>query len=242
MRQAFSALVLAGTVAVVAGCTSTSHSASAPTATVTVSVPASPTATAPVPASPVSTTPVPASPAPTAPVPARSTPPMTASTTSEPSGTMSATAVVESYYAAINAGDYQAAWDLGGDNLDPTYSAFVNGFAGTGHDSLTITASQGDTVSITLDAVQSNGSVQTYAGTYTVTGGHITSAQLAATGGASPTAPSTSEPVTAPIMDPHGGYYSAGEYCPERDAGLSTVDASDRTITCVLESGQYHWH
>jgi len=155
---------------------------------------------------------------------------------------MSAAAVVESYYAAINAGDYQTAWDLGGDNLDATYSSFVNGFAGTSHDSLTITASQGDTVSVVLNAVQSNGSVQTYAGTYTVTGGHIASAQLAATGGGSTAAPSTTAPVTAPIMDPHGGYYSAGEYCPDRDAGLSTVDASDRTITCVLESGQYHWH
>ena len=148
----------------------------------------------------------------------------------------------EAYYVAINAGDYQTAWNLGGDNLDPTYTAFVNGFASTSHDSLTITASQGDTVSVTLNATQSNGSDQTYSGTYTVTGGHITSAQLAATGGASPTAPSTSEPVTAPIMDPHGGYYSAGEYCPDRDAGLSTVDASGHTITCVLESGQYHWH
>jgi len=152
----------------------------------------------------------------------------------------------EAYYVAINAGDYQTAWNLGGDNLDPTYTAFVDGFASTSHDSLTITASQGDTISVQLNATQSNGSDQTYSGTYIVTGGHITSAQLAPTGGGPPTAATTSAPATAPatapIMDPHGGYYSAGEYCPQRDAGRSTVDASGHMITCVLESGQYHWH
>ena len=231
MRQAFPALVLAGTVAVVAGCTSSSHSASAPTATATATV------TVSAPASHTSTTSI----------PARSTPPTpnttTNTTTAEPSSTMSAAAVVEAYYAAINAGDYQTAWNLGGDNLDPSYTAFVNGFAGTGHDSLTVTASQGDTVSVQLNATQSNGSDQTYSGTYIVTGGHITSAQLAPTGGGAPTtAPTTSAPAAAPIMDPHGGYYSAGEYCPERDVGRSTLDASGHTITCVLESGQYHWH
>jgi flagellar hook-associated protein FlgK len=222
MRQAFPVLVLVGTVASVAGCTSSSHSASAPTATVTVSASAPHTSTTP--------------------IPARSTPPTSDTTTVEPSSTMSAAAVVEAYYAAINAGDYQTAWNLGGDSLDPTYAAFVNGFASTSHDSLTITASQGDTVSVTLNAAQSNGSDQAYSGTYTVTGGHITSAQLTLTGSGSPNAPTTSTPATAPIMDPHGGYYSAGEYCPDRDAGLSTVDASGHTITCVLESGQYHWH
>jgi hypothetical protein len=222
MRQAFPALVLVGTVAVVAGCSSSSHNASAPTATVTVSVPASHTSTTS--------------------IPARSTPPTSDATTAAPSSTMSAAEVVEAYYAAINAGDYQTAWDLGGDNLDPTYTAFVNGFSSTSHDSLTITASQGDTVSVTLNATQSNGSDQTYSGTYTVTGGHIASAQLAQTGGGSPTTPTTSAPATAPIMDPHGGYYSAGEYCPERDVGRSTLDASGHTITCILESGQYHWH
>jgi len=44
------------------------------------------------------------------------------------------------------------------------------------------------------------------------------------------------------IMSPSGHYYAAGEFCPDADAGLSTVDAEGRTITCVLESGRYHWH
>jgi hypothetical protein len=44
------------------------------------------------------------------------------------------------------------------------------------------------------------------------------------------------------ILSPSGNYYRAGEFCPTRDAGLSTVDAHGNVITCGLESGRYHWH
>ncbi|MHA6758941.1 hypothetical protein [Streptacidiphilus sp. PAMC 29251] len=44
------------------------------------------------------------------------------------------------------------------------------------------------------------------------------------------------------LKAPSGNFYSAGEYCPTKDAGLSTVDGSGNTITCVFESGRYHWH
>jgi hypothetical protein len=82
----------------------------------------------------------------------------------------------------------------------------------------------------------------------------------------SPTAhPSTKRPTTAPptvvppptayvpppsppppagnrvIKAPSGNFYSAGEYCPEKDAGQTTQDAAGHTLTCVLESGRYHW-
>ncbi|MEZ0095128.1 hypothetical protein ABH925_006327 [Streptacidiphilus sp. EB129] len=33
-----------------------------------------------------------------------------------------------------------------------------------------------------------------------------------------------------------------GEFCPDADAGLSTVDAHGNVITCGMESGRLHWH
>jgi hypothetical protein len=154
---------------------------------------------------------------------------------------MSAVAVVNAYYGAINAGDYRTAWNLGGDNLDSTYSAFVDGFAGTTSDTLTVTGTQGATVSVRLDAIQSDGSDQTYTGTYTVADGHITGAQLAAAGGGGGPSTPTAVP-NAPILTPDGGFYRAGEYCPDADAGLTTLDVHGNTLTCILESGRYHWH
>jgi len=226
MRRVIPALFLACVTAVVASCASSGHTASAPPDTVTATVTAArASAAAPPTAGSTSATPA-------------TTP------TAAPSSTMSAAAVVQAYYAAINAGDFQTAWNLGGDNLDPTYTAFVDGFSGTAHDALTVTGSQGDSVSVSLDATQSDGSVQTYTGTYSVSGGHITSGQLTAAGGGGggggQASPTTSAPA-APIMDPHGGYYRAGEFCPNSDKYRSTVDANGNQITCVYESGGYHW-
>ncbi|WP_052441189.1 hypothetical protein [Streptacidiphilus anmyonensis] len=45
-----------------------------------------------------------------------------------------------------------------------------------------------------------------------------------------------------PLLSPSGNYYRAGEFCPDADAGVTTVDAHGRRITCLLESGRYHWH
>ncbi|MFC1429224.1 hypothetical protein ACEZDB_00925 [Streptacidiphilus sp. N1-3] len=152
---------------------------------------------------------------------------------------MSAEAVVDAYYAAINAGDFRTAWNLGGENLDSSYDHFVNGFSGTVADTVNVTGSQGNTVSVRLDAVQSDGSDRTFAGSYTVRGGRITAASIAATGGGQP---GGGAPTDGVILAPRGNHYSAGEFCPDQDAGLSTYDASGQTITCVLESGRYHWH
>jgi hypothetical protein len=86
--------------------------------------------------------------------------------------------VVQQYYAAINAGDYATAWTLGGQNLVGSYQDFVNGFAGTLQDTLTIVSVQGQVVQITLDAEQTDGSHRYYAGTYTVSDGVIVGADV----------------------------------------------------------------
>jgi len=112
---------------------------------------------------------VPASSAPTAPassstVPAPPSPP--------PPGVLAAT--VRAYYAAINHHRYARAWRLGGRNTGQTYHAFVRGFAGTAHDTVTIQSVSGDVVAAQLAAQQTDGTVKTYRGSYTVAGGVIT--------------------------------------------------------------------
>lgn len=86
--------------------------------------------------------------------------------------------VVRSYFDAINAADYRRAWDLGGKNLGGSYESFVAGFADTVNDTITVTSTNGAEVSVTLDAEQSDGSIRSYVGTYTVRGGVITAAHV----------------------------------------------------------------
>jgi hypothetical protein len=167
-------------------------------------------------------------------------PPSTTSppTVTPPAAAQDPAAVVTAFYAAINAQDYATAWALGGDNLGSTYSSFAGGFAGTAHDTLTVTGVQGDTVDIHLEALQADGSTKIYDGSYKVDHGQIVEGQVSETGTVAPTASSPN----APITDPNGGYYARGEYCPDADAGLQTVDANGNILTCVFESGRYHWH
>jgi uncharacterized protein YceK len=89
--------------------------------------------------------------------------------------------VVSAFYAAINAQDYATAWNLGGDNLGFSYSSFASGFAGTAHDSLTITGVQGNTVNVHLEALQTDGSTKVYDGFYLVGNGQITEGRLTQT-------------------------------------------------------------
>jgi Protein kinase domain len=86
-------------------------------------------------------------------------------------------ATVRAYFAAINAGNYQQAWQLVG-KRGPSYQAFANGFAGTSHDTVTILSTSGDVVDARLRAAQTNGAVKVYQGTYTVAGGVITSSNV----------------------------------------------------------------
>jgi hypothetical protein len=85
-----------------------------------------------------------------------------------PSGT------VRAYFAAINAHSYVKAWDLGGRNTGSTYVGYVNGFGTTAKDTVTIVSVSGSVVTARITAVQTDGTVKTYQGTYTVSKGVIT--------------------------------------------------------------------
>jgi len=87
---------------------------------------------------------------------------------------------VREYFAAINHHRYLIAWRLSGER--EKYSAFVAGFAGTAHDTVTILSTQGNVVSARLVARQSDGTVKTFQGTYTVTDGKIASTNVQQTG------------------------------------------------------------
>lgn len=100
----------------------------------------------------------------------------------DPGHDESATAesVVEQYYAAVNSGDYASAWELGGKNLSPSYSAFVAGYADTLSVGVTVTAASGGEVYVNLQATRTDGSGAYYTGSYTVDTSRyeITSGQL----------------------------------------------------------------
>ena len=122
---------------------------------------------------------------PSAAAPAATTGSSAAATPSTPDGsgtptataaapTPGAVATVRAYYAAINHHRYARAWRLGGRNTGETYHAYISGFAGTAHDAVTIQSVSGDVVTGRLVAQQTNGTVKTYQGSYTVEGGVIT--------------------------------------------------------------------
>jgi pyruvate/2-oxoglutarate dehydrogenase complex dihydrolipoamide acyltransferase (E2) component len=132
-----------------------------------------------------------AAPATTAPAPATTTAPAAAMTTpaaappapapAQPAKT-SPSAVVDQFYQDITNGDYSAAWALGGSNLagGESYASWEAGYSGTtaGIDISSYGSFSGDTVWADLAATQDDGSVKTYYGTYTVTNGVITSADI----------------------------------------------------------------
>lgn len=80
---------------------------------------------------------------------------------------------VRAYIAAINGHNYARAWRIGGRNVGGSYSGFVSGFTGTAKDTLTIVSVSGDVVTARLSALQTDGTVNTYEGTYTVQHGVI---------------------------------------------------------------------
>jgi hypothetical protein len=88
--------------------------------------------------------------------------------TVEPDPAVSAETVVLQYYDAVNAGEYEAAWQLGGVNLSPSYSDFVSGYSDTAASEVTVTAVDGDTVYVNLAASRYDGSGAYYTGSYTV--------------------------------------------------------------------------
>jgi hypothetical protein len=113
------------------------------------------------------------------PEPSTSTPEPSTSSSASPRPTAAdASSVVRQYFAAINARDYQRAWDLGGKNLSGSYEAFVDGFATTAHETVHILRADGDTVTIRLEATQDDGALKFFEGTYTVHSGAIAGADI----------------------------------------------------------------
>jgi hypothetical protein len=100
------------------------------------------------------------------------TPPATAQT-GPAVGRQSPEKVVVDYFADINQHRYHAAWQLSGQR--ESLAAFKAGLAGTQKDHVTILGTTGDVVSAELHALQTDGSVKIFRGTYTVINGVITS-------------------------------------------------------------------
>ena len=127
-----------------------------------------------------------APPAAQAPVPAAPAGPVTAPPAQQPGhdGYTGDAQVVKTYLAEISSGDYTDAWALGGDNIAGTdYGSWVAGYATT--TSVTpdsVTEAGNGAVSASFTATQSDGGSTSYAGTYNVSNGVITSASITQTG------------------------------------------------------------
>ena len=133
----------------------------------------------PAPTTPAATTPAP-QPAKTVYVQAPAAPAAPA----EPAYFTNSTAVVQQFYQDINNGDYSGAWALGGDNIGGSdYAGWVAGYDTTVSVTLgTFSAFGSDQVQASLSALQSDGTTNTYEGTYTVSGGVIVAANIVRTG------------------------------------------------------------
>lgn len=166
--------MVVGAVGIVgAGACAGSGGADGGAASTSVAAPAS-TSSAPAEVTATVTSTVTASPEKRPPSPEKSAPPPAPSTSSA----LGAEATVVAYFDAINAQDYQEAWELGGKNLAGDYETFVDGLAGTERDTVRILGVAGDTVRAELEALQSDGSLKLFEGTYTVRSGVITSAEV----------------------------------------------------------------
>lgn len=91
-------------------------------------------------------------------------------------------ATVRAYVAAINGHHYARAWRLGGRNTAGSYSQFASGFGTTARDTLSIVSVSGDVVTAQITAHETDGSVNTYQGTYTVDDGVIIGFDVLQTG------------------------------------------------------------
>jgi hypothetical protein len=99
-------------------------------------------------------------------------------------GLTNSDAVVMQYYQDITNGDYADAWNLGGNNIGGSdYAGWAAGYANTTSIYLNSYSDFGsDQVSVDLVSTQTDGSVSTYTGTYTVANGVIVAAQITQTG------------------------------------------------------------
>lgn len=86
--------------------------------------------------------------------------------------------VVDDYYEAINGADYEAAWDIGGKNLNDSYAEFAQGYEDTEDVVWTTEDVAGERVTGSLLSEEADGSVKTFEGTYTVHDGEIVNADI----------------------------------------------------------------
>ena len=109
--------------------------------------------------------------------PHASTPPAAgASQSTVPAVAVRPAQTIKEYFFLINHHRYFAAWRISG-KREP-YASYAAGFAGTAHDTVSIVSVAGDVVTAHLIAQQTDGSVRQYQGTYTVSGGKITSSNV----------------------------------------------------------------
>jgi hypothetical protein len=107
--------------------------------------------------------------------------PATASPAPAPTGPW---AVIKAFYNDITVRDYAAAWRLlGYQPRGAGYASFVAGYASTGRQTVHKISQSGDQVSYTLRSDNPDGTIQTYQGTDTVTGGKIVASNVVQTGG-----------------------------------------------------------
>jgi hypothetical protein len=100
---------------------------------------------------------------------------ITQTITPSASPALSPAATVRAYFAALNARNYARAWEL--DTVvhqNQDYQQFVNGYADTARNAVTVLGMNGNVVSARLVATQTDGTVKTFQGNYTVTNGVIT--------------------------------------------------------------------
>jgi serine/threonine-protein kinase len=91
--------------------------------------------------------------------------------------------VVQQFYEDINNHHYAEAWRLTPETGGaPAFAKFRAGYAETLRDDLTIESVNGNVVNFSLSAVQTNGTVKKYAGTYTVINGIITAPNVSRVG------------------------------------------------------------
>ena len=77
-------------------------------------------------------------------------------------------ATVRAYYRAISTHRYLLAWHLGAKNLGGDYAHFMAGYSSTQRDVITLIRAAGDVVTARFTAVQTDGTVKYFAGSYVV--------------------------------------------------------------------------
>jgi hypothetical protein len=175
MSTNYKILLAVAAVGVLAGCgTAAALPIATPTPTVTVTIQPT-TPTAPVRTKTVTQTP------PVVPVTRPANPVYVPVPAIPPASIVNAEAVVTQFYADISAQDYSGAWALGGSNVSNGvgYDAWVAGYGTTQFINLgTFSYWGSDTVQVAISATQTDSSVKTYSGTYTVENGIITGANI----------------------------------------------------------------